>query len=204
MPHRHGADDGLHHLSDARVLDERRRALEEAFFRKQEERQLQRLHERRERDAAREALARHCRITDAALLDRLLDLGLRAETVDALVLVPLALVAWADGAIDPHEREALLRAAADRGIAQGSPGHALLEGWTEHRPAPELLDAWRDYLRAVLPALDAEQRRDLETTLLGRARAVAEAAGGFLGIGSVSKAEETVLAALAAAFRSEA
>ena len=203
MPHRHGSDEGLHHLSDQRLFDERRRALEEAFFRKQEARLQERLHEKHEHDAARDALASRCGISDAALLDRLVDLGIRAETVDALVLVPLAAVAWADGKIDPRERDAILRGADAAGIGKDSPSHALLEAWTHERPEPALLDAWRDYVHALGSSLSAEQVRHLAEQVLGKARAVAEAAGGFLGIASVSKREQAVLTELAAAFRAE-
>jgi len=40
------------------------------------------------------------------------------ETVLALQLVPLAAVAWADGKIEPREREAVLKAAAAQGIEE--------------------------------------------------------------------------------------
>jgi hypothetical protein len=49
--------------------------------------------------------------------------------------------------------------------------------------------------------MDAADRNRLKSELLGRARRVAEAAGGFLGLGSkVSRAEEAILTELAAAF----
>lgn len=201
MSHRHGTDEGLHHLADTRVLDDRRRALEEAFFRRQEALQRQRLHEKREREAAREALAGRCGLDDAALLDRLVAAGIRAETVDALVIVPLARVAWADGALDARERAALLRAAHESGVAEGSAGHALLESWTQHPPDPDLVDAWRDYVHALACSLAPEPYRALADRILANARAVAAAAGGFLGIAAVSKAEEAALAEIAAELR---
>jgi hypothetical protein len=53
----------------------------------------------------------------------------------------------------------------------------------------------------VCETLSAEERDLLETEVLGQARCVAEAAGGFLGLGSkVSSQEEAVLREIAAAF----
>ena len=46
----------------------------------------------------------------------------------------------------------------------------------------------------------AEQRAALEERILGRAHAVAKAAGGFLGLAAVSKEEEAMLAELKRAF----
>jgi tellurite resistance protein len=197
MSQRHGSDEGLHHIAEQRLFDERRRALEEAFFRQREALVRQRLHERQEREAARAALARHCGIGDAALLDRLVDLGVRAATVDALLLVPLARVAWADGGVDAREREALLRAAHERGIEHGTPAYALLETWTHERPDADLAGAWRDFAAALARVLAPDERARLAGQLLGHARAVAAAAGGFLGVARVSKAEQALLDELA-------
>jgi len=65
-------------------------------------------------------------------------------------------VAWADGAIQDHERDAILQAAADEGIKVDSANYRLLEGWLDERPQPTLLEAWRDYAMAIARDLDAE------------------------------------------------
>lgn len=193
--------DDILQFATTRILDERRQALEEAFFRKENERLRERLHEERERREARDSLARECGASDEGLLDRLVSLGIRADTVEALVLVPLVAVAWADGSIDPREREAVLRAAASVGITNGSPSYSLLESWTHARPAPELLESWQVYIQTIGRELSADHRWHLEEQVMGKARAVAEAAGGFLGLATVSKSEEAMLAKLEAAFR---
>jgi hypothetical protein len=64
------------------------------------------------------------------------------------------------------------------------------------------MEAWRAYIAALLGELSTEQHRELEERILGRARAVAQATGGLLGIASVSREEEAVLTELANAFRS--
>ena len=117
------------------MLDDRRVALEEAFFRKENERLRERLRAERERESTRRALAGEVGLEDKALLDRLVELGIRVDTVEALVLVPLAMVAWADGKMDAREREAVLRGAEASGIAPGSPAYQLLDTWTIAAPA---------------------------------------------------------------------
>jgi tellurite resistance protein len=182
-------------------LKDRGKALEEAFFRREGDRLREQLRLQEEEAAAREALAEASGISDEALLARLAALGIRAETLAALTLVPLVEVAWADGRMEPRERDAVLRGAESSGIESGSPSHGLLRLWTEDRPAPELMRSWKAYIRALTAELSADQKWHLEERLLGRARAVAEAAGGFLGLGSkVSAEEEAVLKQLEEAF----
>ena len=183
-----------------RILDDRRQALEEAFFRKENERLRARLRAERDKAATRSALANEFGLEDKALLDRLVELGIHVDTVEALLLAPLALVAWADGKMDARERDAVLRGAEASGIPRGSAAYALLESWTIQPPPPEVMDSWRAYIAALLKELSADQRWALEERVLGRARAVAQAAGGFLGVASVSREEEAVLAELASAF----
>lgn len=183
-----------------RILDERRQALEEAFFRKQDEALREQIRTEREHASAREALAAHSPRTDTALLDRLVELGIRVESLAALMLVPLVEVAWADGTMDPREREAVLNAAAAHGVEPGSPSHALLEAWTQERPPSALYESWKEYVASLCRELSADHRWHLEEQLLGRARSVARAAGGFLGVAKVSKPEEEVIARLEQAF----
>jgi len=184
------------------VLDDRRIALEEAFFKQENERLRARLQADRERERTRQALAGEVGLEDQVLLDRLVELGIRVDTIEALVLVPLAMVAWADGKMDAREREAVLRGAEAGGIRPGSPAFDLLDTWTKQRPPRELLDSWRAYIGELMKELSADQRWAIEERILGRARAVAQATGGFLGMASVSRDEEAVLAELKSAFES--
>ena len=54
------------------------------------------------------------------------ELGLSAETVLAAMLVPLVR-GLADGDLDANERAAIARAAEERGLTEGTPGHTLLK-----------------------------------------------------------------------------
>ena len=182
-------------------LGDRRRALEEEFFRKENEKLRQQLRAKMESQKHREGLAKASGISHPEVLDHLVKLGLDAETVIALGLVPLIDVAWADGKMDEKERLAVLSAAREKGVDDASPAGLLLAGWLSAPPAPKLRQAWIDYVRALCQKLDAKEQAELRDDLLGRARAVAEAAGGFLGLGSkVSSREQQELARLEAAF----
>lgn len=186
---------GEHHLGD------RRKALEEAFFAKQNEALRQGL---RAMDAARqtkEALSAASGITDDAVLERLAALNIASESLAALSLVPVVAVAWADGTIDDKERSAALAAAAEIGLGQQGVSRQLFEQWLARKPSEELLAAWKDYVGALSGTLDDDARRELKAQTLGRARAVAEAVGGVLGIGrKISGQEEAALRELEMAF----
>ena len=182
-------------------LNDRGRALEEAFFAKQNEQLRQRLHQAGGEKAKRDAFAAASGITDDAVLDKLMGMGIGVETLAAVSLVPLVLVAWADGSIDARERDAVLAGAAESGMGQGDASRSLLDGWLAKRPTPELLATWKGYIGAMSASMDAGAKASLKRELLGRARTVAEATGGMLGIGRrVSASEETVLRDLETAF----
>jgi hypothetical protein len=182
-------------------LRARGKALEEAFFRKEEQklRELQRL--RLDEESATLALREASGIDDEAILKRLSGLGVRAETLAALTLIPLVEVAWADDRMEKQERQAVLAGAESTGIAVGSPSHGLLKLWLDDRPAPDLFYAWREFIQALCTQLSADERLRLRENVVGRARRVAEAAGGFLGLGDpVSEVESAVLEDLTSLF----
>jgi len=187
--------------SDPEFLRDRGRSLEDEFFRREDQRLLAKLDEVKAAQATREALAKASGITKPEILDKLVALGIKPETIAALSLVPLVEVAWADGSLDPKERRATLERAREAGLAPGSTAHALLEAWLERRPDPRLLDTWTQMVRGLREQLGADESARLRTALLEQARAVAGASGGVLGLGAkVSGAEAAMLQRLEAAF----
>lgn len=177
-------------------LGDRRKALEDSFFAKENRKLLERMRAEREKANAVEALARQTRIKDTAVLEKMVELGIDPATWAALSLVPLVEVAWADGEVQSKEREAVLAAAAEQGIAQGSSSHQLLESWLAQRPDASLFATWGEYSVELASQLSPAEKRALREDLSQRARRIAETAGGFLGVGRVSEAEERVLAEL--------
>ena len=183
------------------ILRDRGKSLEDEFFRREDKRLIEKLSDLKAAEANRQALATASGINRPELLETLLKLGIRAETLAALSIVPLVEVAWADGTLDSKERRAVLDRARDSGIAPGSTAQALLESWLERRPDPKLLDAWTHMVRGISDQLGADDAARLKAGLLDQARAVAGASGGVLGMGAkVSGAEAAMLAQLEAAF----
>ncbi len=180
------------------ILRDRGRSLEDEFFRREDQRLIKRLAELKAAETTREALAKASGISTPAVLDQLVQLGIRAETLAALSVVPLVEVAWADGELDAKERRAIVEHA---GLARESSAGALLEAWLDRRPDAKLLTAWTQTVQAMRNQLAPDAGARLKTSLLEKARAVAAASGGMFGVGSkVSKAEAEMLAKLEAAF----
>jgi hypothetical protein len=147
------------------------------------------------------ALGRATAIDDPDLLARLAELGIRPETLAALTLIPLIETAWADGVIHAKEREAVLRGAATSGIAPERARDRLLELWMMERPAPEIAAIWREFIAAIAKSHSVKERAALRAKVIGRAWAVANAAGGFLdSTPNVSAEEHATLDTLDAAF----
>ena len=190
-------------IADEKVLGERGKALEDEFFRKEDERLIAKLREIKAKEATREELSRISGIKNTAILDRLIELGIHAETLVALSIVPLAEVAWADGAIDAKEEQAILDRAAKSGVTPGSSSYDLLKSWLERRPEARLLTAWTQMVEGISENLTAEQVEALRAGLVERARAVAGASGGVLGMGKISSAETEMIRRLESAFRTK-
>jgi len=176
------------------ILADREKALEELFFEKHNRKLAEQLRAEREQTEAQEGLATLTGIEDEALLETLVGLDLRVETWAALSLLPLVEVAWADGKVDSKEREAVLSAAEANGVTRNSASWELLEGWLDARPAAGYLEAWGASMVALCAHLQPDEREALCREVTRRARRVAEATGGFLGLGNrVSSDEQRVL-----------
>ena len=174
------------------------RALEEAFYTKENARLLEQLREKKQRAALREVV----QIKDDAFLDRIIELGINSETVLALRLVPLIAVAWADGILDDRERAAVIQAAEEKGVSPETAGHQLLETWLSRRPDKELFESWKRYVGDIWETFTDEERHQMRKTTLDWALAVAESSGGFLGLTSkVSASERAVIKELESVLR---
>ena len=182
-------------------LHQRGQALENLFFKEKDEKLLDQLRARMAADEDRSALQAATGVTDTGTLDSLLQLGISAESLTSVSLIPLVEVAWSDGVVQDKERGAILDAATKSGIASGSPSFQLLEGWLQTKPGAELMEGWKAYIHSLKSTLDETAFSQLKNSILGRAKSVAEAAGGFLGLGNkISDSEDKVLSDLKSAF----
>lgn len=177
------------------------RALEEKSYREKDAALLDYLRSQGDESKLRTHLSEVSHIEDATVLDGLIRIGVNAESFTAFALFPLVRVAWADGKVQESEREAILQAAEIEGIPRASANYQLLEGWLDAGPTTGLLDTWHNYARALSRELDETSLAAIRHTTLARARRIAQAAGGLLGIGNrISKNEELSLLDLARAF----
>jgi hypothetical protein len=185
-----------------KFLGDREKALEEAFFAKENARLLERLHAEESTQEARRSLSEISGLTDEAVLRKLTELGVQPETWAAVAIAPLVEVAWADGKVEDSERRAVLSGAEANGVARDTASYELLEAWLNRRPDGRLLEVWGAFIVDLCAELGDAEIEALKSQILGRARSVAEAAGGFLGLGGkVSPEEEVVLAELGKAFQ---
>jgi len=183
-------------------FDARRRGLEEAFFHKRDAELVEGLRNQLAAFEEQQKMAHVSGILDAHVLVDLTRAGVTAETLMAMRFVPMIGVAWADRVVSVDERAAILEAAEAEGIVAASPAHRLLESWLTHRPDEAVFAAWREYvgeLAKIMPAATLEKLRERTEELC---RKVAKAAGGVLGIGSISSAERSTIAQFADAWQS--
>jgi hypothetical protein len=177
-----------------------RSSLENAFFFEQDRTLIERRTELRKMSESKEVLGAVSGITNEAILERLVNLDVRPETLAALALVPLIEVVWADGEVDEKERAMVLAHATSQGIALGSVEYELLERWLAHRPEASLLKAWQHYVQGLCECLSPSEGDVLKEELMRDVHKAAEASGGFLGMGKISDQEREVLAKLESSF----
>ena len=110
-----------------------------------------------------------CGISDEAVLDRLIELDIAPEALAAMEVVPLVLVAWADGAVQAEEREEILATVAAAGIQPQDARYPVLEHWLKRRPGAGMLEAWRHYVHGLCLQLERPEIEKLRQEVLDRA-----------------------------------
>lgn len=174
-------------------------SLEDAFFLQEDRRLAESLREMKALEETTGLLAEVSGISDPAVLKRLAQLKVSPAAAASLAILPLVEVAWADGAVDPAERSAIL-ASLDKGLFFQTIDRDIVEAWLERRPPAALVEAWNHYVKDLTAELGPSEKKALAEGILDHARQVAVAAGAFLGFGGISKPEQAVLDRLARAF----
>jgi tellurite resistance protein len=181
-------------------LEVQRRKLEDAFFQERDKVLIENLKKMQAMKETKESLGRVSGITNDKVLEKLVGLGVRPETLAPLSVIPLVEVAWADGSISKEEEAAVLKAAQSKGIQSGSIEFDLLREWLEKKPPANLLDAWVHYIEGLCEQLPAAEKETMKKEIMGGALAVAETSGGLLGINKISPEEKAVLTKMEKAF----
>lgn len=181
-------------------LTDRGRALENAFFQDLNQQLVDKMKAEEARSQTMAELSSATGITDDATLARLADAGLSVSTLAALVCVPLIQVAYADGSLESKERDAVMRAAEAAGIAAESPAAALLDSWLAKGPSETLFNGWTAYLQGIKHHMTDAAWIAMRDRVMGNCHKVAQASGGFMGMGSESGSEKSVIAKVEQAF----
>lgn len=189
-------------MTDTRYNAFRQReiGLEEAFFKERDQQLLAKLRGELAAFEDKRKLAHVTGIVEEHVLTGLVLAGVRPESLAAVSLVPLVEVAWCDGMVAPEERDAVLNAAAREGIHEGSAAYALLGQWLQEHPDPKIIAAWKEYVHEAARLMPKEAVAALKKQMVDRATRVAAAAGGFLGLATISKHEKAKIEELAKAF----
>ncbi|MCE5185660.1 MAG: hypothetical protein LLF76_05995 [Planctomycetaceae bacterium] len=175
--------------------------LEDLFFHQQDQLLIEQFHRMEQMKKTKECLSKVSGIKDDEVLNRLMELDIPPQIAASLAFIPLIEVAWADGKVEEKERGAVLKAASKSFFAESAGDMTLLAQWLSKRPPRSLLDAWTHYMEGLCQSLTPVQREHLKQELIGHARQVAEAAGGFLGLTSkISEAERKTLEYLESVF----
>jgi tellurite resistance protein len=170
-------------------LDVRRKALEESFFAEKDYRLLQSLRNELHDLEERRQLAHVSSILNEKVLQDLVECGIRAETLAAVRMIPWIDVAWSDGDVSAEERAAILKAAHEVGVKEGTACHKTLEAWLITRPDERLIETWKAYMVELTKMMPADTMATFRDELIERLNSIASASGGFLGFAKISKSE---------------
>ncbi len=179
--------------------ESRRRALEDSFFAERDRQLLDNLSSELRHMEDQRQLAHVSSIANEKVLKELMACGIRAETLAAVRLIPLVEVAWCDGDVAEEERDAILRAAAANGIQPASACYQLLAHWLERRPDRRIIDVWKEYVGELTKVMAPEALAPFRQEILGHLTGIAKAAGGFMGVHTISHQEQQTIDDLAKA-----
>lgn len=180
------------------MVEKVKRDAEEEYFHRQERELLERMRERYQEEVRLKRLQDEFGVEDERIVSAFEALGFTRETVTLLHVFPLLQVAWADGAISDGEKAKIEEAAAIRGIVEGTPAYGLLRRLLDSRPSDDMYDAALRAIKLIDQSLPEERRARATGDLVSLCAEVADASGGFLGLGNkVSAAEKAALARIA-------
>ena len=170
-----------------------RRLETDHFFAQLEDFVVDRLRHVAETPDARQELVRSTGIDDPELVNELAELGITADGLVALRLLPLVLVAWAEDRVEEEERKAIMDEAYRLGIVEDSVPWILLDSWLRKPPSRLGIDAWKRYTSGILHSMSTQMALRLIETTQRQLTLVAKASGGHFGFGKISKKEQHVI-----------
>ncbi|MGB7328882.1 MAG: hypothetical protein WBD31_28645 [Rubripirellula sp.] len=138
-------------------------------------------------------LAHAASTADSELIEMLFHAGFTAETLPALTLAPIALVAWGSGYVTDEERAIAMRAVFDSDLSGNGPAIAKFQSWLDERPDPNLFYLWANVTTDQIKRVRSGTQEAIGDRMIRMAEQVARASGGFLGFGSICSGEQDVI-----------
>jgi hypothetical protein len=172
------------------AFKKREASLEDAFFKDRDRQLLEKMRSELSAFEEKKKLAHVTGIVEERVLANLVQAGVQAETMAAVGLIPMVEVAWCDGSVAPEEREAVLNAAVSQGVQPDTAAYELLKRWLDKRPDAHIIAAWKDYVKEVAHLMPKDSLAAMKQHMHDRCKRVAGAAGGFLGLSTISKHEQ--------------
>lgn len=171
----------------------RARALEDAFFHRVDRELIIELRRTRMREDLRKALLDYSGFKDTSLIDSLLDHGFTPANLAALMLVPAIFVAWADGKVQPSERQAILHHCLANHKGLNPEAMKLIKHWLHEKPEEATWRLWKDFAASVYEQVGQEEALELAQLLHEFATQIAESAGGYLARSNICPSEQAIL-----------
>ncbi len=181
-------------------LHARGKSLEDAYFAERDRQLSAAIRQKLTTEESNRMLAAAVGIPEQVAFQEFAQLGAGLDVIAAMALLPLVEVAWCDGDVSAKEKAAVLKAAIQMGIAEDSPMYQFLQNWLDARPSRAAVAAWKAYVKVFKATVEPAMAIKIQKAIMGRAEKVAEAAGGFLGLSTVSAAEHACLDDLEKAF----
>lgn len=197
---RYSADTSMLPRRYQKSAKQKSQVLEDAFYNKNSTTLLESLSQLKEMDTSQETLKKISGIENSNLFYYLSSNDVKPESLAALVLIPVIMVAWADGDLNEKKKNSILKTIDKKALLQSKILRELLQPWLTYKPTQNLQDTWCTYLKDLKKSFDTKYWQQLKEALLYAAMELAKATGGFLGGGSLSKEEQAVIAKLEEAF----
>ena len=183
-------------------LESRLQSLEDEIFYQIDLKLMEKLRIDSQQEKKRQQLSKLMHVEDEATLDGLIEQGIDHNSVAALLLVPLTVVAWADGRITGEERSTVIEIAAKYAKEDSEKFVDVVKQWLDHEPSEALWDAWLAYIRALREQSLGPATEMLSEKLIDHAQEVAEASHSFLSFSRINAEKQQALDRVCDALRS--
>jgi hypothetical protein len=179
-------------MPDKDAFSDLRIAKEAEFFHSREQALLEKVKQRAAAQSEARRLGEALGTRDEGILQDLQALGYTPDIIQILFAVPLIAVAWADGEVSKRERS-LIQELAGVSQSDNAAAHHQLKQWLDKKPPQDFLERSLRIISSLLKTLAPDEESDRGRELLTSATRIAEASGGFLGLGSISATERALI-----------